>query len=304
MKLVFLDAKTLGDVDLSKFSEFGEVEIYQATDKDETLNRVKSADIVFTNKVVIDKDIIDKSNIKIIQIMATGMNNVDLEYAKQKGIIVKNVAGYSTDSVAQLTFAFVLEFMNKIRYFNDYVNNEYADSEIFTHIINWNELNAKKWGIIGLGNIGKKVAKIADAFGCEVSYYSTSGKNSDSNYKRVELEILLKNSDIISIHSPLNKDTENLLNKNNLYLIKKGAILLNLGRGGIVHEKDLADIIDEKGFFAGFDVFTKEPIDKNNPLLKCKNVLFTPHIAWASVEARDKLVELAYENISSLLNKD
>jgi lactate dehydrogenase-like 2-hydroxyacid dehydrogenase len=229
---------------------------------------------------------------------------MDLEYAKQKGIIVKNVAGYSTNAVAQVTFAFVLEIMNKVRYFNDYVNNEYSDSDIFTHIINWNELNGKKWGIIGLGAIGKKVAEIATAFGCEVSYYSTSGKNSNLDYQKVELNELLKNSDIISIHAPLNQDTENLLNKNNLHLIKKGAMLLNLGRGGIVHEKDLADIIDEKGFFAGFDVFTKEPIDKENPLLKCKNILLTPHIAWASVEAREKLVQLAYGNISSLLNID
>jgi len=303
MKLVFLDAKTLGDVDLSLFNEFGEVVIYQTTKKEETLNRIKNADIVFTNKVVIDRELMDKSNIKIIQIMATGMNNVDLEYAKQKGIIVKNVAGYSTNSVAQLTFAFVLEILNKVRYFNDYVNNEYANSEIFTHIIDWNELNNKKWGIIGLGEIGKKVAQIASAFGCEVSYYSTSGKNNNSNYKRVELDELLKNSDIISIHAPLNENTKNLLNKNNLDLIKKGAILLNLGRGGIVNEEDLAKIIDKKGFFAGFDVFTKEPIYKNNPLLNVKNIILTPHIAWASVEAREKLVKLAYENIKSLIKE-
>jgi len=303
MKLVFLDAKTLGDVDLSLFNEFGEVVIYQTTKKEETLNRIKDADIVFTNKVVIDRELMDKSNIKIIQIMATGMNNVDLEYAKQKGIIVKNVAGYSTNSVAQLTFAFVLEILNKVRYFNDYVNNEYANSEIFTHIIDWNELNNKKWGIIGLGEIGKKVAQIASAFGCEVSYYSTSGKNNNSNYKRVELDELLKNSDIISIHAPLNENTKNLLNKNNLDLIKKGAILLNLGRGGIVNEEDLAEIIDKKDFFAGFDVFTKEPIYKNNPLLNVKNIILTPHIAWASVEAREKLVKLAYENIKSLIKE-
>jgi lactate dehydrogenase-like 2-hydroxyacid dehydrogenase len=300
MKLVFLDAKTLGDIDLSKFNEFGEVKIYETTKKDEVLGRVKNADIVFTNKVVIDKEIMDKSNIKIIQIMATGMNNVDLEYAKKKGIIVKNVAGYSTNAVAQLTFAFVLEIMNKVRYFNDYVNNEYSSSDIFTHIINWNELNNKKWGIIGLGAIGKKVAEIATAFGCEVSYYSTSGKNNNSDYKKIELNSLLKNSDIISIHAPLNENTKNLLNKNNLNLIKKGAILLNLGRGGIVNEKDLSEIIDKNGFFAGFDVFSKEPIEKDNPLLKSKNILLTPHIAWASVEAREKLVKLAYENIKNL----
>ena len=302
MKLVFLDAKTLGNIDLSRFRNLGEVEIYQTTNKNETLNRVKNSDIVLTNKVVIDKEIIDNSNIKMIQILATGMNNVDLEYAKSKGIIVKNVAGYSTNSVAQLTFAFVLEILNKVNYFNSYVNNEYANSEIFTHIIDFSELNGKTWGIIGLGEIGKKVASIAKAFGCEVVYYSTSGKNNNSDYKRVELEEVLK-SDIISIHSPLNENTKNLLNKNNLHLIKKGAILLNLGRGGIVNEKDLADIIDEKGFFAGFDVFEKEPIDKNNPLLKVKNIYLTPHIAWASNEAREKLITLAYENVKEFIEK-
>ena len=300
MKLVFLDASTLGDVDLSKFENLGEVEIYQTTNKNETLNRVKNADIVLTNKVVINKEIIDNSNIKMIQILATGMNNVDLEYAKGKEIIVKNVVGYSTNSVAQLTFAFVLEILNKVSYFNSYVNNEYANSDIFTHIIDFSELNGKTWGIIGLGEIGKKVASIAKAFGCEVVYYSTSGKNNNSDYKRVELEEVLK-SDIISIHSPLNENTKNLLNKNNLHLIKKGAILLNLGRGGIVNEKDLADIIDEKGFFAGFDVFEKEPIDKNNPLLKVKNIYLTPHIAWASNEAREKLINLAYENVKEFI---
>ena len=300
MKLVFLDASTLGDVDLSKFENLGEVEIYQTTNKNETLNRVKNADIVLTNKVVINKEIIDNSNIKMIQILATGMNNVDLEYSKGKEIIVKNVVGYSTNSVAQLTFAFVLEILNKVSYFNSYVNNEYANSDIFTHIIDFSELNGKTWGIIGLGEIGKKVASIAKAFGCEVVYYSTSGKNNNSDYKRVELEEVLK-SDIISIHSPLNENTKNLLNKNNLHLIKKGAILLNLGRGGIVNEKDLADIIDEKGFFAGFDVFEKEPIDKNNPLLKVKNIYLTPHIAWASNEAREKLINLAYENVKEFI---
>ena len=300
MKLVFLDALTLGDIDLSRFEKLGEVEIYQTTSKEETLNRVKNADIVLTNKVVIDKKIMDNSNIKMIQILATGMNNVDLEYAKNKGIIVKNVAGYSTNSVAQLTFAFVLNILNKVNYFNDYVNNEYMNSDIFTHIIDFSELNGKVWGIIGLGEIGKKVAKIAEAFGCEVVYYSTSGKNNNSEYKRISLEEVLQ-SDIISIHAPLNENTKNLLNKDNLHLIKKDAILLNLGRGGIVNEKDLADIIDKQGFFAGFDVFENEPINEDNPLLKVKNIYLTPHIAWASKEAREKLITLAYENLKEFI---
>ena len=301
MKLVFLDALTLGDIDLSVFKNVGEVEIYQTTQKEETIERLKDADIVLTNKVVIDKEVINNTNLKMIQILATGMNNVDLDYAKQKGIIVKNVAGYSTNSVAQLTFSMVLEIMNKLSYFDNYSKTKYSNSEIFTHIIDFNELNGKTWGIIGLGEIGKKVASIATAFGCEVIYYSTSGKNNNSDYKRVELDEVLK-SDIISIHSPLNENTNNLLNKNNLNLIKKGAILINMGRGGIVNEKDLAEIIDKKGFFAGFDVFTKEPISKDNPLLKIKNIILTPHIAWASVEAREKLVKLAYKNIEDFID--
>ena len=296
MKLVFLDALTLGDIDLSMFNSLGEVVIYPTTNKSQTLDRVKDADIVLTNKVVIDKEIIDNSNIKMIQILATGMNNVDLEYAKKKNIIVKNVAGYSTNSVAQLTFAMLLNILNKLNYYDNYAKTKYSNSEIFTHIVDFSELNQKVWGIIGLGQIGQKVAKIAKSFGCEVVYYSTSGKNNNSEYKRVNLEEVLK-SDIISIHAPLNENTNNLLNKDNLHLIKKGAILINMGRGGIVNEKDLADIIDKKGFFAGFDVFTKEPISKDNPLLKVKNIILTPHIAWASKEAREKLIQLAYQNI-------
>jgi len=300
MKLVFLDALTLGDIDLSEFNKLGKVTIYQTTKENETLDRVKDADIVLTNKVVINKEIMDNSNIKMIQILATGMNNVDLEYAKQKGIVVKNVAGYSTNSVTQLTFAMVLEIMNKLKYYDEYAKTKYSHSEIFTHIVDFYELNGKTWGIIGLGTIGENVAKIAKAFGCKVVYYSTSGKNNNSEYKRVELDEVLK-SDIISIHAPLNENTQNLLNKSNLDLIKKDAILINMGRGGIVNEKDLADIIDKQGFYAGFDVFTKEPIDKNNPLLKVKNIILTPHIAWASVEARQKLISLAYKNIEQFI---
>jgi len=299
MKLVFLDALTLGDVDLSMFQNLGEVEIYQTTKK-ETISRLKDADIVLTNKVVIDKEVIDNTNLKMIQVLATGMNNIDIEYAKSKGIIVKNVAGYSTESVAQLTFAFALEIMNKLKYYDEYSKTKYSQSEIFTHIVDFYELNGKTWGIIGLGTIGKRVAEIAKCFGCDVVYYSTSGKNNDNNYKQVSLDEVLK-SDIISIHAPLNENTNNLLNKTNLELIKKGAILINMGRGGIVNENDLAEIIDKKGFFAGFDVFTKEPIDKDNPLLKVKNIILTPHIAWASVEARKKLIKLAYENIKEFI---
>ena len=301
MKLVFLDALTLGDINLDKFKEFADVEIYQTTNKNQTIQRLQNVDIVCTNKVVIDKEVMDNTNLKMIQILATGMNNVDLEYAKQKGIIVKNVAGYSTNSVAQLTFAMVLNIINKISYYDNYAKNEYSNSEIFTHIVDFNELNGKRWGIIGLGEIGKKVANIAQSFGCEVVYYSTSGKNNNADYKQVSLEEIL-GSDIISIHAPLNEKTNNLLNKNNLTLIKEKAILINMGRGGIVNEQDLADICDKNNFFAGFDVFSSEPIKKDNPLLTIKNIILTPHIAWASVEAREKLVDLAYKNIEEFIN--
>jgi glycerate dehydrogenase len=302
MKIVFLDALTLGDINFEKFKELGEVLIYQTTSYNETLERIKDADIVVTNKVVIDKYIMDNSNIKFIQIAATGMNNVDLEYAKKKGIVVKNVAGYSTFSVVQQTFALVLGLLNKVCYFDNYTRNEYSNSNIFTHIQNWFEIKDKRWGIIGLGTIGKEVANVAQAFGADVVYYSTSGKNNNSTFKRLELDELLQTSQIISIHAPLNENTKNLLNYEKLKLVKESSIIVNLGRGGIINEKDLARILEEKDILVGLDVFEKEPIDKNNPLLKSDKVLLSPHIAWTSIEARETLMSSIYENIKNFKN--
>lgn len=302
MKIVFLDALTLGDINFEKFKELGEVVIYQTTSYNETLERIKDADIVVTNKVVIDKYIMDNSNIKFIQIAATGMNNVDLEYAKKKGIVVKNVAGYSTFSVVQQTFALVLGLLNKVCYFDNYTRNEYSNSNIFTHIQNWFEIKDKRWGIIGLGTIGKEVANVAQAFGADVVYYSTSGKNNNSTFKRLELDELLQTSQIISIHAPLNENTKNLLNYEKLKLVKESSIIVNLGRGGIINEKDLARILEEKDILVGLDVFEKEPIDKNNPLLKSDKVLLSPHIAWTSIEARETLMSSIYENIKNFKN--
>ena len=301
MKIVFLDALTLGDVDFERFKNLGEIEIYKTTSKEEILERIKDADIVVTNKVVIDKQIMDNSNVKFIQIAATGMNNVDLKYANIKGITVKNVAGYSTNAVIQHTFALVLSLLNKICYFDEYTRKKYPDSKIFTHIQNWFEIATKRWGIIGLGEIGRRVAKLAKAFGAEVVYYSTSGKNRNNEFQKVSLDELLKTSEIITIHAPLNEKTKNLLNKENLNLIQNGAILVNIGRGGIISEMDLVEILGKKDILVGLDVFENEPIKKDNPLLKSKKVLLTPHIAWTSKEAREKLMEGIYENIEKFV---
>jgi glycerate dehydrogenase len=304
MNIVFLDALTLGEVDFKRFEKFGKVTVYQTTSKNETLSRLKNADIAVTNKVVIDKETMDNTDIKFIQIAATGMNNVNLEYAKQKGITVKNVAGYSTDAVIQQTFALVLGLLNKVCYFDRYTRKEYPKSEIFTHIQNWFEISGKRWGIIGLGEIGRGVARIAESFGAGVVYYSTSGKNSNAEFKRVDVTELLSTSDIISVHAPLNENTKNLLNYEKLSLIKDNAVLVNLGRGGIINEKDLARVLEEKNIFAGLDVFEKEPLKPDNPLLKFKDkTLLSPHTAWTSIEARNKLMEGIYKNIEEFVKQ-
>lgn len=309
MQIVILDRATLGfDIDVNIFSKFGNVTSYDSTKENETAQRVKNADIVLTNKVVIGKNEIDNSNIKLICITATGMNNVNLEYAKEKNIAVKNVAGYSTSSVVQVGFSMILYFVQKLNYYKKYVDEgNWQKNELFTHIDEpFFELDKKRVGIIGLGEIGRNFAKKAKAFDCEVVYYSTSGKNSNSEYKSISLEELLKTSDIISIHAPLNENTKNLLTYENMKNMKDGAILLNLGRGGIINENDLAKLIDEKEIYCGIDVVSKEPIEESNPLLKVKNkdrLLLTPHIGWASIEARTRLVNMVAKNIEDFIDE-
>lgn len=307
MQIVILDRASLGfDIDVSIFEKFGNVTSYDITLPNETSERIKNADIVLTNKVVIGKKEIDSSNLKLICITATGTNNVDLDYAKEKNIVVKNVAGYSTSSVVQVGFAMIFYFVQKLKYYKNYVDEgNWQKSNLFTHIDEpFFELDKKRVGVIGLGEIGKNFAKKAQAFDCEVVYYSTSGKNSNSEYKSISLDELLKTSDIISIHAPLNEQTTNLLNYENMKNMKDGAILLNLGRGGIINEADLAKIIDEKEIYCGIDVVSKEPIEESNPLLKVKNknqLLLTPHIGWASIEARKRLVQMVAKNIEDFL---
>ncbi|NCO01766.1 MAG: D-2-hydroxyacid dehydrogenase [Epsilonproteobacteria bacterium] len=306
MKIVLLDALTFGATDLTAFEALGQVEIYQTTSAEQTLERITDADVIVTNKVVIRDFHMPKcKNLKLICVAATGMNNVDLEAAKKYNIEVKNVAGYSTDSVIQHTFSMLFFLLGHSRYYDVYVKDgTYAKSQIFTDVSKpFFEIKGKKWGIIGLGSIGRGVAKVAKTFGAEILYYSTSGVSREEEYARVELDVLLQTCDIISIHAPLNEKTKNLLDYEQLLMCKEGATLLNLGRGGIINEDAIAKIVDEKNIYFALDVLTQEPMQETSPLLSVKrkeNLYITPHIAWASVEARERLIALTIENIKSL----
>ena len=307
MKLVCLDAATLGsDVNLDVFGQFGEFVSFETTAATERIERLKGADVVITNKVVIDKAVMEATNLKLICISATGMNNVDLAHAKAKNIAVKNVAGYSTASVVQHTFALLFELTNRIKFYDEYVKNgEWVKSEIFTYLgADISEIAGKEFGIIGLGEIGRSVAAVARAFGANVSYYSTSGANKNSEFAQKSLDELLRSSDIISIHAPLNEKTRNLLGINEINLLKDDAIVLNLGRGGIVDETAMARAIDERNLRFGTDVLECEPMSENNPFLKVKNranLVITPHVAWGSLEARKRLISLVVKNIEEFI---
>ena len=303
-KIVVLDGKTLGNVDYIKLNEFGQVTYYDVTLKEEVEERIREANIVLTNKVVLNEDNLkNANNLELICEMATGFNNIDIAYAKSKGIGVTNVAGYSTSTVAQHTFAMLLHLYDNISYFDNFVKSgKYSSSGMFTNLdMPYKDLFGKVWGIIGLGAIGKSVARIADAFGARVIYYSTSGKNDSSDYTRVEFEELLKRADVISIHAPLTKKTEGLMNYEAFTKMKKDSVIVNVGRGPIIVDKDLARAIDEEIIGgAALDVFEIEPIPEENPLLKVKNkekLVLTPHVAWASEEARNRLFADLLNNI-------
>ena len=312
MRLVFLDTKTMGTIpNMNLLEQFGEVTYYSTTRPEQTSARIKDADIVITNKVILDSATIAEAKyLKLICVAATGTNNVDKAAAAELGIPVKNAVDYSSNSVAQGTFSLLLHLLINIPYYDKYVKQgSYSQSDIFTHFGKpfW-ELAGKRFGIIGLGAIGRRVAKIADAFGSEVVYYSASGRNVQPGYTRLELEEFLKTSDIVSIHAPLNEYTSNLINYDRLRLMKKSAILINAGRGGIIREADLARAIDEEIISgAGIDVFEKEPIHEQSPLLHIKNkdrIVLTPHVTWASVEARTCLMKKVINNIQEFLNEN
>lgn len=312
MKLVFLDKKTIGeDMDFSQFASLGDVVEYAFTTPEEAPARVEDADVVIVNKVPINRQTIHTArNLKLVCVTATGTNNLDKDYLAERGIEWRNAAGYSTESVAQHTFAMLFYLMEHLRYYDDYVRDgSYINDVMFTHFARtFHQLTGKTWGIIGLGAIGRRVAEIARLFGAEVIYYSASGAIAQKGYRQVELDTLLRGSDIVSVHAPLNVYTEGLMDREAFASMQSHAIFLNLGRGQIVVEEALADALNEGRIAAaGLDVLYREPMSADSPLLKVKDkdrLLITPHIGWASVEARRNLMNIVAEQIKRFLSRN
>lgn len=312
MKIVVLERNSVGtDIDVSSFEQFGEVTYYGNTVKDNTAEHVGDAEIVIANKAPMNEETLKNCpNVKLICEFATGYDNVDLAYCRKRGIAVTNVVDYCSASVAQHTFAMALFLFEKLHYYDNYVKSgAYGAQDRFSNFDRrFYELEGKTWGIIGLGNIGKKVAGIAKSFGCRVIYYSVTGRNTCDEYENVPLDELLSASDVLSIHCPLSDLTRNLIDKAALCKMKKTAILINVARGAVVNNADLAWALEETVIAgAGLDVLEEEPIRETNPLNNIKDsekLIITPHMAWGSVEARTKIVQEACENIRAFLHGD
>ena len=309
MKIVMLDRNSIGmDIDVSGFEKLGEFEAHDVADRESCKQWIQTADVIIFNKTRMDEDMLqDAPNVKLLCVTATGYDNVDLDYAETRKIAVCNVRNYSTPAVAQHTFALALYVLEKIGYYDNYVKSgAYSNQLGFSNFDEkYTELDGKTWGIIGLGNIGRKVASIAEAFGCRVIFYSASGENHTNDYKRVDLDMLLQESDILSLHCPLTDRTRNLINKETLAKMKSSAILVNVARGPVVNDEDLYEAL-EQGVIAGagLDVLGVEPMEKTNPLGKIKDsrkLLITPHMAWASVEARTRCMQEVYLNIEAFM---
>ncbi len=309
VRIVFLDTDTLGeDMNFDAFRLLGELSLYGRTSPSDVSRRIRGAEIIVTNKVVITKEHLEENpELGLICIAATGMNNVDLEAAEEKGVQVRNVAGYSTASVVQHTVGMALTLLGRLHYFDGYVKSgAWSASGLFTHIpFSLPEVSGKRWGIIGLGAIGRGVAAVAEALGCDVVYYSASGRNNDAHFRRVGLDELLSTSLLVSVHAPLNVRTEGLLSAEKLSLLQPASCVVNVGRGGIIDEDALARIIDEKEVYAALDVYAEEPLSSESPLLTLhspERLLLTPHIAWSSRDARLRLLKGVEEHIRAFLN--
>lgn len=309
MEIVFLEAASLGeDLDLSNFSSLGHVTTYPRSTLSEAAERVKKADVVVVNKIPMNGETLKEAgNLKLIAVTATGTNNIHWDFVKKKNITVANVAGYSTDAVAQHTFALLFYILHKLNYYDRFVKEGgYCKCLTFSHFEEkFFELKGKRWGIVGMGAIGRRVAEIAIAFGCEVQYTSTTGRNVGQPYPLVDLDTLLRTSDIVSLHAPLMPVTEGMMNAEAFAKMKPEAILVNVARGALVDETALADAL-EKGVIAGaaLDVLTDEPMRADHPLLRIQDsrkLIITPHIAWAPVETRERLMQEVYKNIEAFL---
>ena len=312
MEIVFLEKGSLGnDLDLSYFSELGHVTFYELTKPEEVPERIRDADVIIVNKIPMNEATLSgASHLKLVALTATGMNNIDFDYTNSHGIQVKNVAGYSTNAVAQHTFALLFYVLHRLAYYDDYVKSgAYCTNPGFSHFDEkFSELDGKTWGIVGMGAIGQRVASIAEAFGCHVIYYSTSGNHTEETYERVDFDTLLTTSDIVSVHAPLTEQTEHLMNAAAFAKMKHSAIFINVGRGPIVVEADLADALEQGTIAAaGLDVLSVEPMREDNPLRRIKDserLVITPHIAWAAVETRKRLMEIILQQVKEFFEEE
>lgn len=306
MKIVVLDRNSLGlDTPLDGLSRFGDVDIYDTTSPEELPDRVKVADILILNKVKITRAVIEGADrLKLICIFATGFDNIDVAAARERCVGVCNVPGYSTDSVALFTLANVLSLYTHLREYNSYVaSGEYSASGVPNKLTPvYHEISGKTWGIVGLGNIGRAVARVASALGGNVIAYK---RNPVEDFKCVDIDTLCRESDIITVHCPLNDGSRDLINMKRLSLMKKDVVIVNEARGPVVNERDVAEAIKSRMIGAfGSDVYSSEPFSTDHPFYEIKdycNVLFTPHAAWGAYEARCRCINVICDNISSFL---
>lgn len=309
MKIVVLERNSVGlDVSVDGIGILGDVTIYPNTTAADVKEKIKEAEIIVANKAPLGEEVLKEApKVKLICEFATGYDNVDIAYCKSRGIRVANVVNYSTDAVAQHTFALCFYVLEKLRHYDEYVKSgAYAAQDRFSNFdLSFTELSGKTWGIVGMGNIGRKVASIARAFGCKVIFYSASGQSTCTEYERVDFGRLLEESDFLSLHCPLSDKTRNLIDLKALKKMKKSAILINVARGPVVNDEDLYTALTENLIAgAGLDVTGTEPMRESNPLSKIMDsnkLIITPHLAWASIEARTRCVSETCKNIEAFL---
>lgn len=305
MKIVFLDAGTMGTSSLAPIERQGELTAWPNSTPDEAVRRVGDCDVLIVNKIKVNDRLLEAApKLRLVCEAGTGINNIDVEACSRHGVMVRNVAGYSTDSVVQETFMHILNLLGNGAYFDNVVKSgAYSRSGLFTDYSRpFIEMAGKTLGVVGLGAIGAKVAKIGVAFGMKVIYYSTSGTSHNTEYPSVPLERLMRESDVVSVHAPYNERTAGLVGEKELRMMKPKSIIVNMGRGGIVVEEALAKVIDEGVIGgAGLDVYSTEPIPADHPLLRTRHperLSLTPHVAWASIEARERLIQSIADNIA------